>query len=235
MRIVAVQVPGGSPVFTATLPHGIDPQRLAGERGYRILRPLSTAGAAPGLTVTVQVVRHHGDGRLPPVGPRAVDRGLDLDSSPEPVVRQRLAAYGIVLSSRGILATQFSGLTAVPGMWGLPGGGIDPGESPSQALVREVAEETGQILEISQLLDVQTDHWIGRAPSGVIEDFHAVRIIYAGRCVEPSDPVVHDVGGTTEDAAWMSIDDWAATPWTASARMLLERHLADVVAARGTD
>jgi 8-oxo-dGTP pyrophosphatase MutT (NUDIX family) len=187
------------------------------------------------LTVTVQVVRHHGDGRLPPVGPRAVDRGLDLDSSPEPVVRQRLAAYGIVLSSRGILATQFSGLTAVPGMWGLPGGGIDPGESPSQALVREVAEETGQVLEISQLLDVQTDHWIGRAPSGVIEDFHAVRIIYAGRCVDPSDPVVHDVGGTTEDAAWMSIADWAATPWTASARMLLERHLADVVAARGID
>ena len=230
MRIVAVKVPGGPPVFTATLPHGIDPQRLAGERGYRILRPLSTTGAAPALTVTVQVTPHRGDGKLPPVGPRAIDRGLDLDSLPEPVVRQRLAAYGIVVSARGILATQFSGLTAVPGMWGLPGGGIDPGESPSQALVREVAEETGQALEISQLLDVQTDHWIGRAPSGVIEDFHAVRIIYAGRCADPDDPVVHDLGGTTEDAAWMSIADWAATPWTASARMLLERHLADVVA-----
>ncbi len=230
MRIVGVQVPGGPPVFTATLPHGIDPQRLAGERGYRIVRPLSTTGSAPALTITVQVIRHHGEGRLPPVGPRAVDRGLDLDNSPEPIVRQRLAAYGIVLSGSGLLATQFSERTAVPGMWGLPGGGIDAGEAPSQALVREVAEETGQFLEISQLLDVQTDHWIGRAPNGVVEDFHAVRIIYAGRCASPTGPVVHDVGGTTSDAAWVSLDDWARQPWTASARALLERHLNEVVA-----
>lgn len=231
MRIVGVQVPGGAPVFTATLPHGIDPQRLAGERGFRIVRPLSATGAAPALTITVQVVRHHGEGRLPPVGPRAIDRGLDLDTAAEPVVRQRLAAYGIVLSDRGLLATQFSDRTAVPGLWGLPGGGIDAGEVPSQALVREVAEETGQLLEISQLLDVQTDHWIGRAPSGVVEDFHAVRIIYAGRCADPAEPVVHDVGGTTSDATWVGLDDWAHQSWTASARTLLERHLAEVVAA----
>ncbi|MBN9105321.1 MAG: NUDIX domain-containing protein [Propionibacteriaceae bacterium] len=231
MRIVGVQVPGGAPVFTATLPHGIDPQRLAGERGYRIVRPLSSTGSAPALTVTVQVVRNHGESRLPPVGPRAVDRGLDLDNSPRPIVRQRLAAYGIVLSGRGILATQFSELTAVPGLWGLPGGGIDSGESPSQALVREVAEETGQALEISQLLDVQSDHWIGRAPNGVVEDFHAVRIIYSGRCVVPDAPVVHDVGGTTADATWVSLADWSQQPWTASARALLDRHLAEVVAA----
>lgn len=231
MRIVGVQVPGGAPVFTATLPHGIDPQRLAGERGYRIVRPLSATGAAPTLTITVQVVRHHGEGRLPPVGPRAIDRGLDLGSSPQPVVRQRLAAYGIVLSDLGLLATQFSDLTAVPGLWGLPGGGIDVGEIPSQALVREVAEETGQLLEISQLLDVQTDHWIGRSPSGVVEDFHAVRIIYAGRCTKPASPVVHDVGGTTSAATWFDLTDWARQPWTASARTLLERHLAEVVAA----
>ena len=40
----------------------------------------------------------------------------------EPVVRQRLAAYSIVLSDRGLLATEFSERTAVPGSWGLPGG-----------------------------------------------------------------------------------------------------------------
>lgn len=29
------------------------------------------------------------------------------------------------------------------GMWGLPGGGIEPGEEPAEAVVREVYEETG--------------------------------------------------------------------------------------------
>lgn len=231
MRIVAVRVPGGRPVFSATLPHGVDPQRLAGERGFQIVRPLSAAGSAPELTVTVQVVRRAGDGRLPPVRPRAMDRGLDPADAAEPVVRQRLAAYGIVLSERGLLATQFSELTAVPGSWGLPGGGIKAGELPSEALTREVEEETGQSLEITQLLDVQSDHWIGRSPAGVVEDFHAVRIIYAGRCGRPSTPVVYDVGGTTSDAVWVRLDDWQRQPWTASARSLLDRHLADQVAA----
>jgi mutator protein MutT len=33
------------------------------------------------------------------------------------------------------------------GLWGLPSGSIDPGETPGQAIVREVREETGLIVE----------------------------------------------------------------------------------------
>jgi mutator protein MutT len=33
------------------------------------------------------------------------------------------------------------------GLWGLPSGSIDPGETPSQAIVREVREETGLFVE----------------------------------------------------------------------------------------
>lgn len=228
MRIIGVEVAGGAPVFTATLPHGTDPYRLAWERGYRIIRPLSASGSAPSLTLTVQVGAHGRSNVLPPMRTRAIDPDLNLAAEFKPVPRQRLAAYGIVLSRRGLLATQFSDLTAVPGLWGLPGGGIDLGESPSKALVREVREEAGQELEISQLLDIQTDHWIGRSPARVVEDFHAVRIIYAARCLNPTDAVVNDVGGTTAAATWVSVSEWADQPWSSWAKVMLDRHLVDL-------
>ncbi len=232
VRIIAVEVPGGAPVFDADLPHGSDPHRIAWERGYRIIRPLSASGGGADVTLTVQVGLHRRSRALPRLGPRAVDADLDLGTlSVAPVVRQRVAAYALVLSERGLLATQFSARTAIPGLWGLPGGGIDAGESASAAVLREIEEETGQAAEISQLLDVQTDHWIGRSPSGVVEDFHAVRIIYAGRCPQPGTPVVNDVGGTTAAAAWIPLSEWTSHSWSAWARALLERHLTRLSAA----
>lgn len=228
MRIIGVEVPGGSPVFTGTLLHGADPHRLAWEQGYRIVRPLSATGGAPDLTLTVQVGKHGRSSVLASPKPRSMDPDLDLASEAPPVVRQRLAAYGIVLSARGLLATQFSDLTAVPGLWGLPGGGINPGESPNQALIREVAEETAQEPNISHLLDVQTDHWIGRSPARVIEDFHAVRIIYAASCRGPIDPVVNDSGGTTAAAEWVPLERWTRMPWSSGAKALLDRHLREL-------
>ena len=124
--------------------------------------------------------------------------GLVLAEGETPEPYQRTAAYGVVTSERGVLLTELSGLTSAPGRWTLPGGGLDAGETPEQALHREVWEESGQVISEVRLLDLHTSHWIGRAPSGRLEDFHAVRIVYAARCSEPSDPVVHDVGGSTE-------------------------------------
>jgi 8-oxo-dGTP diphosphatase len=60
----------------------------------------------------------------------------------------RLGAYAILPGPDGLLLTYQD--AAAPGLrtlpdpeFQLPGGGVDPGESPTQALIREVYEETG--------------------------------------------------------------------------------------------
>jgi 8-oxo-dGTP pyrophosphatase MutT (NUDIX family) len=40
------------------------------------------------------------------------------------------------------------------GRWGLPAGAIDPGESPVQAIVREVCEETGLVVRPTRVAGV---------------------------------------------------------------------------------
>ncbi|MFP7569370.1 NUDIX domain-containing protein [Marivita sp. S2033] len=52
----------------------------------------------------------------------------------------RTGAYAILPGEDGLLVTYQS---AENSEYQLPGGGVDPGESPTQALVREVHEETG--------------------------------------------------------------------------------------------
>jgi 8-oxo-dGTP pyrophosphatase MutT (NUDIX family) len=43
---------------------------------------------------------------------------------------------------------------AESGRWSLPAGGIDPGETPEAAVVRETAEETGLVVTATRLLTV---------------------------------------------------------------------------------
>ena len=75
------------------------------------------------------------------------------------------------------------------------------------ALHREVWEESGQEVAAVRLLEAHTSHWVGRAPSGRLEDFHAVRLLHTARCERPTRPVVHDVGGSTEAVSWVRPDD----------------------------
>ena len=42
------------------------------------------------------------------------------------------------------------------GLWCLPGGGMDPGESATEACAREVLEETGLVVQVGRLLGVYT-------------------------------------------------------------------------------
>jgi ADP-ribose pyrophosphatase YjhB (NUDIX family) len=129
--------------------------------------------------------------------------------TPEPVRVQRCGVYAVVVADQRVLLTRLAGR----GRWTLPGGGIDVGEHPRQALAREVDEETGLHLLSADPVELRTSHWIGRSPNGRLEDFHAVRFLYRGR-VGGGDPEVREVGGTSDQAAWFALAELAGLDLT---------------------
>ncbi|MFC7534842.1 NUDIX hydrolase [Actinoplanes sp. GCM10030250] len=122
-------------------------------------------------------------------------------------IRRRAAAYGVCRTADGpVLLTRGSDASAFPGVWSLPGGGIDHGEHPDGAVVREFAEETGLDVRISGLRAVLAD--LARLPDGSIE--HTDRIVYD---VEPVGGTLRpEVSGTTDLAEWAEPAQVAARP-----------------------
>ncbi|MBC9821987.1 NUDIX hydrolase [Terrabacter sp. MAHUQ-38] len=203
------------------LGHGEHPEVVLGAAGWMIEAPaFATLRRDGALELGFRV------GELDGIPPRSAtvrrDVGVGDDEVGEPY--QRVAAYAVVTSARGVLLTQFNTQTHVAGDWGLPGGGLDAGESPVDGLHREVWEETGQVVELGPLVEIQSHHWVGRAPNGVVEDFHAVRLIYRATCASPADPVIHDIGGTTSDARWFSPEQIVGLPMPPLSRSLTARH-----------
>ncbi len=70
-----------------------------------------------------------------------------------------------VLSAHGVLLQRRDD----NGLWGLPGGAVDPGETVSAAVVREVREETGLVVRPVRLIGVYSDpanHQVMTYPDG---------------------------------------------------------------------
>lgn len=217
MRIVGVTHPLGTPVVCFQIEHGAHPRVTLFDHGYVPVRPLAATKPGDDIVFTWLVREVCVSDHRPP------ERHTVYVSSSEETPRryQRIGAYAVVVSDRGILGTVNSSLTGAPGTWSLPGGGVDPGESPSDAVLREIYEETGQDVTIDRVLALESEHWVGRSLTGVLEDFHALRVVYGATCKTPSDPVVHDIGGSTERADWVPTRAWRKLHWTNSSRTLL--------------
>jgi len=123
-----------------------------------------------------------------------------------PLPVQRTAAYGVALRGDRILLTRLSARAHLPGVWTLPGGGVEHGEMPADTVVREVREETGLGAEVGSLLMAHSVHVTGTAPHGRTEDFHAIQLLYRIE-VGADEPSVLESDGTTDDAQWVALAD----------------------------
>ena len=117
---------------------------------------------------------------------------------------QRVAAYAVVLRDRALLMVRLNDRTSYPGAWTLPGGGIDFGEPPQVAVLRELHEETGLTGSVEALLGVQSAvRELARAGAS---EMHAVRVLYRVAVGHDGPLVIHDVEGTTDAVEWVALD-----------------------------
>lgn len=105
-------------------------------------------------------------------------------------------------SPRLLLSARRTRPLHLSGRWEFPGGKVDPGETPEEALHRELHEELGVRVELgAELAGPEHGTW-------VITDRHVMRLWFA-RIVEgdPQPLVEHD------ELAWLGPGEWLDVPW----------------------
>ncbi|HET7018552.1 MAG TPA: NUDIX hydrolase [Streptosporangiaceae bacterium] len=123
----------------------------------------------------------------------------------------RMAAYAVCIEDGRVLLAHCAPLVAdTEANWSLPGGRVEHGEDPFDAVVREVAEETGLEAVVERLLGVDSrtipaaDRLPGHPDHGRF-DHHNVGIFYQVRIT--GGEIRPEPNGDVFEAVWTSIDD----------------------------
>jgi 8-oxo-dGTP diphosphatase len=131
--------------------------------------------------------------------------------------RRRIGVYGICHDGSGrTLLVRASGTSSREGRWQVPGGGVDHGEDPLDALVREFAEETGLLVRPVRLVDVRFELVAEPWRDALV---HHDRIVFE---VEITGGTLRaETDGSSDAVDWFATDDLPGVPmmyW--SARLL---------------
>jgi 8-oxo-dGTP diphosphatase len=132
-----------------------------------------------------------------------------------------IAAVGAIAVRDGALLLIRRGHAPSRGRWSLPGGRVEPGETAREALVREMAEETGLTVEVGELVGEVTRP----GPNGVtylIQDF---RVTVVADAAVIADGGIADAiaGDDAVDVAWVPLADVAKRQLSAGLLRTLRR------------
>ncbi len=121
----------------------------------------------------------------------------------------RVAAYAMCIDDANrLLLTRIAAGYPAAGLWTLPGGGLEFGEDPAHAVLRELTEETGLTGELLSLGFVDS---LTNGP--MVEDgkafgaWHGIRIAY--RVAITGGELRDEVDESTDAAAWFSREEIA--------------------------
>ncbi len=131
----------------------------------------------------------------------------------------RVASYAICRDGERLLCCRLAPGEPSPGSWTLPGGGIDFGEDPEAAVVRELREETGLAGRVEGIAGVRSRVFPGRLADGRRREMHAIALLY--RVTVTGGTLRDELGGSTDRAAWLSREELTAVPVVSTMRSAL--------------
>lgn len=119
-------------------------------------------------------------------------------------MQTRIAAYALIISDDKLLLSHWR--RGQMHGWTLPGGGIDPGEDPADACVREVFEETGYHARVGRVLGVDSRILVREDPRpGEAAELHTIRIVYDAEIT--GGELRPEADGSSDDAAWVTLSE----------------------------
>jgi 8-oxo-dGTP diphosphatase len=197
---------------------GDRPDQHTGDPVWRLRAP--GAGAAPCQDRTASPVAPTRSRHRPRSGRLGVRR--EYDHQPDAPAASCVAPCAFV-AVRDITGRMLLVRRCDTGDWELPGGHVDPGESASDAAVRETAEESGITVVVTGLVGIYTDpgHVIADPRAGLVRQPFAVCFHARPLRGSPSGDQVE-----TSDARWFTIGDIPALPIRSAMRLRIDHALA---------